>query len=74
MKKQTDKLEVLKAIARAHSKRKGRKRLMTDEQLNLVRSMRSSNITHRAIYEAMKDQKMMPYKSFGCFYTAYKNR
>lgn len=68
-----NKLELLKSIARKH-KGKGRRRLMTDEQLNLVRQMRSSGFAHAAIFEAMKEQKMMPYKSYQSYYTAYKNR
>lgn len=68
------KLEILKAAAKKHKKTKGRKRLMTDEQLNLVRQMRSSGFSHAAIFEAMKDQNMMPYRSYQCFYFAYKNR
>lgn len=71
--KQNNKLEILKSIARKH-KGKGRHRLMTDEQLDLVRKMRSSGFAHKAIFEAMKDQKMMPYKSYQSYYTAYKNR
>lgn len=47
---------------------------MTDEQLDLVRKMRSSGFSHKAIFEAMRQQKMMPYKGFHSFYIAYKNR
>lgn len=67
------KLELLKSTARKHTA-KGRHRLMTDEQLDLIRKMRSSGFSHSAIFAAMNEQKMMPYKSYQSYYTAYKNR
>ncbi len=70
----TNKLEIPNSIARKHKGKSRNRRLMTDEQLNLVRQMRSSGFSHAAIFKAMKEQNMMPYKSFQTFYIAYKNR
>lgn len=67
-------IEVLKSIAKGYSKKKGRKRLFSDEQLDTVRKLRSSGLSHAAIFHAMKDQGVMPYKTYMCYYTAYKNR
>jgi transposase len=67
-------MEKLMAIAKKHKKTKGRPRLMTEEQLNIVRKMRSSGCSHTAIYHALKETNTMPYNSFQSFYVAYKNR
>lgn len=67
-------IEILKSIAKGYSKKAGRKRLMTEEQLNVVRKLRSSGLTHTAIFHAMKDQKQMPYDSYQSYYQAYRNR
>lgn len=67
-------IEILKSIAKGYSKKAGRKRLFSDEQLNAVRKLRSSGLSHTAIFHAMKDQGQMPYKTYMCYYTAYKNR
>lgn len=74
MSKPTINIEVLKSIAKAYSKKAGRKRLFTDEQLDTVRKLRSSGLSHTAIFHAMKDQNQMPYNTFQCFYQAYRNR
>lgn len=67
-------IEILKSIAKGYSKKAGRKRLFSDEQLNVVRQLRSSGLNHKAIFHAMKDQGCMPYENYGSYYQAYKNR
>lgn len=66
-------LENLKSLAKKHSKKK-RARLMSGELLDVTRKLRSSGFTFSAIYNALKDEKKMPFCSFQTFYIAYKNR
>jgi len=67
-------IEKLAATARSLKKNKGRKSLMTPEILDATRSLRSRGFSLRVIYEALKKEKSMPYKSLMCFSMAWKNR
>lgn len=66
-------LEKLKTLAKQHSKSKT-SRLMSGELLDVTRKLRSSGFTFSAIYNALKDEKKMPFSSYQTFYIAYKNR